>query len=57
LDERAVLLGEADVRSDVLGETGPEVPGAARGLQVATEFVEAVRGDRVEDGLPVAEVS
>lgn len=51
------MLREASMSADVLREPALEGAHLPRGLEIATQLVETVRGDRGEDGVPVTEVT
>lgn len=57
LHQGAVALREASMSADVLREPALEGALSPRGLEIAAQLIETVRGDRGEDGVPVTEVT
>lgn len=57
LHQGAVVLRELSMSADVLREPTLEGARLPRGLEMAMQLVETVRGDRVEDGVPVTEMT
>lgn len=57
LHQGAVALREPNMSADVLREPRLERSRPPRDLEMTAQLVETVRGDRVEDGVPVTEVT